>query len=174
MQRTHKRERLRRVGVATLATALGLASLSALGSPASAVPANEPGSADSPACSSASVQLIATTGSAPQNLCVPAEATEHNKTLLVWNKPGVYDDVVDYRVYINGQPLGTAEENAKTHSPAQEYIDAFRAADRDGFHAKTVAHNFTVTGWRHGPPTSSASPASGRTEPRPLRVVRSR
>ncbi|MCW3768168.1 glycoside hydrolase family 28 protein [Paenarthrobacter ureafaciens] len=146
MQKTRNRERLRRVGVATLATALGLASLSALGSPASAVPANKPGSADSPACSSASVQLIATTGSAPQNLCVPAEATEHNKTLLVWNKPGVYDDVVDYRVYMNGQTLGTAEENAKTHSPAQDYIDAFRAADRDGFHAKTVAHNFTVTG----------------------------
>lgn len=146
MQKAHKRERLRKASAAALATALGLATLGALGSPAAAAPADRPGAADNPACSSASVQLGTTTGTAPQNLCVPAQATEHNKTVLVWNKPGIYDDVVDYRVYMNGQALGTAEENAKIHSPAQEYIDAFRAADRDGFHVKTVAHNFTVTG----------------------------
>jgi exo-poly-alpha-galacturonosidase len=53
-------------------------------------------------------------------------ATDDSKTLLVWNKPDLYDDVVDYRVYMNGVAIGTAEENARMHSPAQEYVDAFR------------------------------------------------
>lgn len=136
----------RSLGNAALVAVLGLASLSALGEPATAAPAHKPGASDSPSCSSTSVLLTSGATRAPQNLCVPAQATEHNKTLLVWNKPDVYGDVVDYRVYMNGQALGTAEGNARIHSPAQEYVDSFRAADKDGFHVRTVAHNYTVTG----------------------------
>lgn len=138
--------RTKRARLGTAVLAVGLASLTAFGTPAAAAPAKKPGGTDSPVCSSSSVMLTAGTGNAPQNLCVPAQATDHSSTLLVWNKPADYADVVDYRVYMNGRPLGTAEENAKIHSPAQEYIEAFRAADRDGFHVRTVAHNFTVTG----------------------------
>ncbi|WP_426004572.1 glycosyl hydrolase family 28 protein [Paenarthrobacter sp. NyZ202] len=138
--------RTKRARLGTAVLTVGLASLTAIGTPAAAAPAKKPGGTDSPVCSSSSVMLTAGTGNAPQNLCVPAQATDHSSTLLVWNKPADYADVVDYRVYMNGRPLGTAEENAKIHSPAQEYIEAFRAADRDGFHVRTVAHNFTVTG----------------------------
>lgn len=134
MQKTRKRQRRRGVGAAALAVALGLASLATAmpgnaapavtapgtNAPGTTLPNNKPDAPDNPACSSSSVQLTAGTGSAPQNLCVPAQATEADKTLLVWNKPGSYDDVVDYRVYINGRPVGTAEENARIHSPAQE------------------------------------------------------
>ncbi|MGR0161839.1 glycosyl hydrolase family 28 protein [Paenarthrobacter nitroguajacolicus] len=131
---------------ATLVAVLGLASMTALGSPAIADPPGKKGSDNSPSCSSASVLFKSGSNPAPQNLCVPAQATADNKTLLVWNKPDIYSDVVDYRVYMNGKSLGSAEENARVHSPAQEYVDAFRAADKDGFHVNTVAHNYTVTG----------------------------
>ncbi|MFK0009328.1 glycosyl hydrolase family 28 protein [Paenarthrobacter sp. NPDC090520] len=148
MQTFRKKQLSPGVGAVALAAALGLATLAApaTASPGTAAPGNRPGAADSPACSSSSVQLTQGAGTSPQNLCVPAQATEEDKTLLVWNKPGSYVDVVDYRIYMNGQPLGTAEQNARSHSPAQEYVDAFRAADKDGFHVRTVAHNFTVTG----------------------------
>ncbi|MDQ1052827.1 exo-poly-alpha-galacturonosidase [Arthrobacter sp. SORGH_AS 212] len=137
------RKRNHRLAGAAATVLIGLTSLTAVAAPASAAP---PGSQDSPACSSSSTRLEAGTAQAPQNLCVPAAATDDTSTLLVWNKPDVYGDVVDYRVYQNGAPIGTAEENARQFSPAQEYVDAFRARDTDGFHAKTVAHNFTVTG----------------------------
>ncbi len=122
---------------------LGFTSLTVTALPGSAAP---PGKKDSPTCSSTSVHLAPGTGRAPQNLCVPAVATDETTTLLVWNKPDLYDDVVDYRVYRDGKVIGTAEENARLHSPAQEYVDAFRAADTDEFHTRTVAHNYTVTG----------------------------
>ncbi|HSU45798.1 MAG TPA: fibronectin type III domain-containing protein, partial [Arthrobacter sp.] len=136
-------KRGRRLAGAAATVLIGLTSLTAVAAPASAAP---PGTNDSPACSSASVRLEQGTGRAPQNLCVPAAATDDTTTLLVWNKPDLYDDVVDYRVYRNGATIGTAEQNARQHSPAQEYVDAFRAKDTDGFHARTVAHNYTATG----------------------------
>ncbi|MDQ0733165.1 glycoside hydrolase family 28 protein [Arthrobacter sp. B1I2] len=137
------RKRGRRLAGAAATVLIGLTSLTAVAGPSSAAP---PGTDDSPACSSSSVRLDQGTARAPQNLCVPAAATDDTTTLLVWNKPDLYEDVVDYRVYSNGAPIGTAEQNARQNSPAQEYVDAFRAADKDGFHARTVAHNFTVTG----------------------------
>ena len=126
----------------TAVALLGFASLTATAIPSSATPT---GKKDTPACSESSVHLESGTATAPQNLCVPALATDENKTLLVWNKPDVHPDVVDYRVYMNGHAVGTAEENARVHSPAQEYVDAFRTADSEGFHVRTVAHNYTVT-----------------------------
>ncbi|MDI2035542.1 glycosyl hydrolase family 28 protein [Paenarthrobacter nitroguajacolicus] len=144
MRSTRRKPKFRRsLGGAALAAVMGLTSVAAMGSPASAAPT---GKADSPACSSSSVDLDSGTSRAPQNLCVPAQATDSNKTLLVWNKPDIYDDVVDYRVYMDGRAVGTAEENARIFSPAQEYVDAFRDADKDDFHVRTVAHNYTVTG----------------------------
>ncbi|MCP2048518.1 UNVERIFIED_ORG: exo-poly-alpha-galacturonosidase [Paenarthrobacter nicotinovorans] len=144
MRSTRRKPELRHsLGGITLAAVMGLTCVAAVGLPAGAAPAAK---TDSPACSSTSVHLESGNARAPQNLCVPSQATGSDKTLLVWNKPDLYDDVVDYRVSMNGRTLGTAEENARIFSPAQEYVDAFRAADKDHFHARTVAHNFTVTG----------------------------
>lgn len=144
MRLTRRKPEIRQsLGGVALAAVMGLGCVVAAGPPASAAPA---GKTDSPACSTSSIHLDSGNGRAPQNLCVPAQATGSDKTLLVWNKPDVYDDVVDYRVYMNDRALGTAEENARIYSPAQKYVDAFRAADKDGFHVRTVAHNFTVTG----------------------------
>jgi exo-poly-alpha-galacturonosidase len=142
VDRTPRKRGRRLLGAAATAL-ITAASLTAVAGPGSAAPA---GKNDAPACSSSSVLLASGTGRAPQNLCVPALATDDSKTLLVWNKPDVYQDLVDYRLYRDGVPIGTAEENARQHSPAQEYVDAFRARDADGFHARTVTHNYTVTG----------------------------
>jgi exo-poly-alpha-galacturonosidase len=137
------RNRGRGVLGAAATVLIGLTSLTAIAAPSAAAPA---GKNDTPACTSASVRLVSGTSPAPQNLCVPALAADDSKALLVWNKPDIYANVVDYRVYMDGVAIGTAEENARLHSPAQEYVDAFRAADRDGFHVRTVAHNYTVAG----------------------------
>jgi len=144
--RTNQNRRRSLLGAAA-AVLIGLTSITATAAPSSAAPL---GGNDTPACSRTSVHLESGTGRVPQNLCVPALATDDSKTLLVWNKPDLYDDVVDYRVYMDGVVIGTAEENARMHSPAQEYVDAFRAADTAGFHARTVAHNYTVTGLAPG------------------------
>ncbi|MDD7836334.1 glycoside hydrolase family 28 protein [Paenarthrobacter sp. AB444] len=144
MRSTRRKPQSRhRLAGTMLAAVMGMTSVAAVALPASAAPA---GKVDSPACSSTSILLSGGSGRVPQKLCVPAQATDSTKTLLVWNKPDIYDDVVDYRVYLNGRAVGTAEENARTFSPAQEYVEAFRAADQDGFHVRTVAHNYTVTG----------------------------
>jgi exo-poly-alpha-galacturonosidase len=130
-------ERFRR-RIAVVATAAVLGVLTVSGLPAQA----DPGS---PTCVPHDIHEPSSSV-APQHLCVPAAATDATSTLLVWRKSDLDHDVVDYVVYQDGDPIGTAEENARTHGAAQEYIDAARAADEDGFHVRTVAHSFTVVG----------------------------
>lgn len=87
---------------------------------------------------------------APQDLCVPAAATDATGTQLVWRTSDRDQGVVDYVVYQDGRRIGTAEQNAAGHSAAQPYVQAFRAANTDGFAVRTVAHSFTVTGLEPG------------------------
>ena len=48
---------------------------------------------------------------APFGLRVPALATDDKSTVLVWEKPLLYRDVVDYNVYQNGKRIGSANAN---------------------------------------------------------------
>jgi exo-poly-alpha-galacturonosidase len=124
-----------------LVASLGL--LTVAGMPAEADP-GRPLAGDTPACVPRDIHEPSSSA-APQHLCVPASATDATSTLLVWRKSDLDRDVVDYVVYQDGDPIGTAEDNARAHGAAQEYIDAARAADGDGFDVRTVAHSFTVT-----------------------------
>jgi exo-poly-alpha-galacturonosidase len=85
---------------------------------------------------------------APANLCVPAAATDATSTQLVWRTSDRDTGVVDYVVFADDRPIGTAERNATVHSAGQPYVDAFRGANTDGFAVRTIAHTFTVTGLR--------------------------
>ncbi|MFA9440841.1 glycosyl hydrolase family 28 protein [Uliginosibacterium sp. sgz301328] len=87
-----------------------------------------------------------TNNTVPQNPCVPALAYDDTSVTLVWNKPDVYTDVVDYNVYLDGAKLGSAAQNNTTNSVAKPYIDSFYADDTAGFHTKVTFQNFRVTG----------------------------
>jgi exo-poly-alpha-galacturonosidase len=82
----------------------------------------------------------------PQTLAVPAMAYDEQSIVLVWHKPTDYGRIVDYRVYMNGAPLGSADANNTAVSPAKQYIDNFYARDVNHFHVKVAMHNFTAAG----------------------------
>ena len=86
----------------------------------------------------------------PQNLQVPVLAADAQHALLVWNKPANYQDVRDYKVFMDGKLLGSALENLRKHSPAQPYVDRFYDSDTKGEHARVSPHHFTVTGLKPG------------------------
>lgn len=81
---------------------------------------------------------------APQNVQVPALAYDEKSITLVWEKPAVYDNVVNYNIYMDGKLVGTASDN-KT-SPAKPYIDKFYADSSNQDAQKITMHNYTATG----------------------------
>jgi exo-poly-alpha-galacturonosidase len=85
---------------------------------------------------------------APSGLKVPALAFDAHSIVLTWQKPADYAShtPVDYRVYLNGQAIGSARENAARFSPAAPYMKAFYAADQGQRHVKVDVHNFTADG----------------------------
>ncbi len=135
--------RTRPVLVAAIAAlALGPAVVAAA-SPAE----NAPSTGRNSSCTHANSRLIGTSRRAPSNLCVPGAATSDTGTLLVWNKPeNASLDVVDYEVFQDGHSIGRAAANAAANTPSQQYVDAFYAADTDGFHTRVQSHSFKVTG----------------------------
>lgn len=131
----------RRITIAALTAVLALGALAS--APAQAAPKTDIDNT----CTPANTRLTGTSATAPSNLCVPGAATDDVSTLLVWNKPeGGTRQVVDYEVFQDGRSLGRSSANAAQHTPSQAYMDAFYAADTDGFHVRTVSHSFKVTG----------------------------
>ena len=60
------------------------------------------------------------------DLQVPTLAYDDTSIGLVWQKPEKYDNVADYKVYINGEPAGTARENYKVNAAwAAKYMESF-------------------------------------------------
>ena len=82
----------------------------------------------------------------PLQLEVPTLAWDAQSIVLVWHKPDSSADVVDYRVYMDCQLLGSAAVNNTQVSPAKSHIDGFYAADTEQFHVRATIHNFTVAG----------------------------
>jgi exo-poly-alpha-galacturonosidase len=81
---------------------------------------------------------------APQNVQVPALAYDEKSITLVWEKPAVYDNVVNYNIYMDGKLVGTAYDN-KT-SPAKPYMDKFYADSSNQDAQRITMHNYTATG----------------------------
>ncbi|WP_432463087.1 glycosyl hydrolase family 28 protein [Agarivorans sp. QJM3NY_33] len=100
---------------------------------------------------------------------VPTLAYDDRSLVLAWNKPDNGQQIVDYRVYQNGQPLGLSSQNNTTHNPAKPYMDKFFAEDKAGFHQRSVYLNFKV---KHLQPATeyhfsvAAIYADGRESPR--------
>ena len=60
------------------------------------------------------------------DLQVPTLAYDDTSIGLVWQKPEKYANVADYKVYINGEPAGTARENYKVNAAwAAKYMESF-------------------------------------------------
>lgn len=108
--------------------------------------AASPGADDSPACGT-TVKVPTGSGTSPVEPCVPSLAHDDTSLTLVWKKPPANtNDVIDYRVYQDGRPLGLASENATQHSPAKPYVDRFYKDDTANFHVRVQQHTFRVTG----------------------------
>ena len=59
-------------------------------------------------------------------LQVPVLAYDDTSVTLVWNKPENYESVEDYRIYLDGKPIGRARENFAKHADrAYTYMKAF-------------------------------------------------
>jgi exo-poly-alpha-galacturonosidase len=84
-----------------------------------------------------------TAPASPVNLQIPTLAFDEDSITLVWEKPEVYSDIVDFNVYMNGKKVGSAlKDNSGT---AKAYIDNFyKNIDKDDFHVDILIHNFTV------------------------------
>jgi exo-poly-alpha-galacturonosidase len=81
---------------------------------------------------------------APTDLRVPALAYDERSVTLVWEKPREHADIVDYRVYLDGRPIGLASGAAT--SPAKPYLDRFNADPANAAQVRTVMDTFTATG----------------------------
>jgi exo-poly-alpha-galacturonosidase len=84
----------------------------------------------------------------PQNLQIPAMAHDEHSVVLVWNKPDKYNNIVNYRVYVNGRSYGLSSKNNKANSPASTYFNKFYSDDHSNFHLKITYLSFTVKGLR--------------------------
>ena len=118
----------------------------------------------------------------PLQLDVPALAWDAESIVLVWHKPENSADVVDYHVYMDCQPLGSAAANNTRFSPAKSHTDAFYAADTAQFHVRATIHNFTVGALepdsehsftvrsvlRDGTESADSNRVVQRTAPRPI------
>ena len=96
----------------------------------------------------------------PVNLQVPISACDEDTIVLTWEKGKAYENIVDYKVYANGEFLGTANENFKDYSDyTNAYIESFYEGDTDNFHTQiqmmsyradeldpNTEYTFTVTG----------------------------
>lgn len=83
---------------------------------------------------------------APQNVQSPILSADEDSAVLVWEKPqSGAQDVVDYRIYRNGELLGSARENQDRYSPAKPYIDNFyQTMNNDGWQRKIDLRTFTA------------------------------
>ncbi|WP_428242431.1 glycosyl hydrolase family 28 protein [Gynuella sp.] len=76
---------------------------------------------------------------------VPTLAYDDTSVVLVWHKTDEYDDIVDYKIYKDGEFIGLSSSNNQQHSPAYPYIKTFFDADSEHFHQSTRFLNFRVT-----------------------------
>jgi exo-poly-alpha-galacturonosidase len=81
---------------------------------------------------------------APGDVRVPALAYDEHSITLVWEKPREHAGIVDYRVYLDGRPIGLAGDAAT--SPAKPYLDKFYADPANAGQVRTVMDTFTATG----------------------------
>src|SRR5689334_209582 len=82
--------------------------------------------------------------SGPRGLHVPALAYDDHSITLAWQAPPAAAGVVDYRVYQDGVPVGTAKEGAT--SAAAGYIRRFYADPANGAQVPIATTSYTAKG----------------------------
>ena len=83
---------------------------------------------------------------APTKVQVPTLAFDDQQIILVWEKPADHAAIKDYRVYVNGTLLGSANGNNDAVSPAKPYINHFYEQDKANFHYRIGIHSYTAQG----------------------------
>ncbi|MEN3111043.1 glycoside hydrolase family 28 protein [Uliginosibacterium paludis] len=93
----------------------------------------------------AALPLLVQAAETPGQPEIPAQGLDAHHAVLIWQKPADYREVVDYRVYRNGQTLGSARDNAARLSPVAPYVAHFEAADRAAQQVRTDLHHYRIT-----------------------------
>src|SRR3954462_2471926 len=82
--------------------------------------------------------------SGPQGLRVPTLAYDDHSITLAWPAPPDAAGIVDYRVYQDGVPVGTAVEGAA--GAAASYLKRFYADPANGQQVRIATTSYTATG----------------------------
>lgn len=117
------------------------ATLVMLSSGVRTVTANAATTSNASSIALSAVNDVATTSS---NLTVSIIAHDNNSVTLAWEKPSNYNNISDYKVYVNGVLSGSANNNSA--SPARKFINNFYS-DTSNSSAKNInMHNYIATG----------------------------
>ncbi len=112
--------------------------------------------------------------SAPRDLQVPTLAYDDQSVTLAWQPPPGSVGIVDYRVYQNGVPVGTANEGPT--SVATGYINRFYADPGNSRQVRIATTSYTAKGLKPGTPyrfSVRALFANGKESPASNTVVQS-
>lgn len=93
-----------------------------------------------------SIALSAVNGvtTTSNSLLVSAIAHDNNTVTLAWQKPANYSNVADYNVYMNGNLIGSANNNRASSS--KQFIDNFYKDSSNSSAVKVSMHNYMATG----------------------------
>ncbi len=82
----------------------------------------------------------------PNYLYVPTLGTDESSILLLWDKPEINEDIVDYNIYVNGKFAGSAKDNFRMNSSyTYAFMKAFYENNVDGFHPEIDIHHIKIT-----------------------------
>lgn len=93
-----------------------------------------------------SIALSAVNGvtTTSNSLLVSVIAHDNNTVTLAWQKPAKYSNITDYNVYMNGNLIGSANNNRASSS--KQFIDNFYKDSSNSSAVKVNMHNYMVTG----------------------------
>ncbi|MFA7202454.1 MAG: fibronectin type III domain-containing protein [Candidatus Caldatribacteriota bacterium] len=82
----------------------------------------------------------------PNYLYVPTLGTDESSILLLWDKPEINEDIVDYNIYVNGKFAGSAKDNFRMNSSyTYAFMKAFYENNTDDFHPEIDIHHIKIT-----------------------------
>ncbi|WP_242949893.1 glycosyl hydrolase family 28 protein [Clostridium saccharobutylicum] len=101
-------------------------------------------STSSSTISSIAASAVADSTTTSNTLQVSVIAHDNNTISLAWQKPANYSNITDYKVYMNGSLIGSANDN--NNSQAKKFIDNFYKDSSNSSAVKINMHNYVATG----------------------------
>lgn len=101
-------------------------------------------SGNSSTISTIAASAVAASTTTSDNIVVLTIAHDDSSISLAWQKPANYSNISDYYVYMNGNLIGTANNN--NNSQAKQFINDFYKDSSNSSAVKINMHNYVETG----------------------------